>query len=375
MHNQASHTRKVYELKAKPIEAVTIGGMHSRSDAGESQRVPKEAKPPACNTGALGGTLAIDHMAGTLKGSTVKEVRQKLGGEWEPWGGGNWRGYLDVWQRREGEEVTIVGGNMKGRPGEVHIQLAGAACRGAGYSVLKSVAQYIEEKQGHLTRLDLAFDDRSGAVTVEQVEQSIEAGQCVTRSREYRVEKGGRLGSTDRGKSIYLGTSQSKTQVVFYDKAAQQRTLGKEVDGPWFRAELRLMKERSEKMAMYLRNLDFELFREMAIGVLIAAVDFRHVQQDDEGWVKAQADQLGWWFQFTEGLKAVRLLVEKIKPSLEVVAQWFENTVAPTLAVLMGARGYGQEFLSKMVVKGVDRFTARHRQLIMASVPLPSIGG
>lgn len=369
MHNQASHTRKVYELKAKPIEAETIGGMHSRPEPGESQRGPEEAQPPSCNTGALSGTLAIDHLAGTVKASTVSEVKSFLQGEWEPWKGGNWRGYQDTWQRRDGEEVTIVGGNMKGRPGEVHIQLSGAACRGAGYSVLKSVAQYIEEKQGHLTRLDLAFDDRSGAVTVEQVEQSIEAGQCVTRSREYRVEKGGRLGSTDRGKSIYLGTGQSKTQVVFYDKAAEQRTRGKEVDGPWFRTELRLKKERAEKVGMYLRNLDFEMFRETAIGVLVAAVDFRECEDEDPGWVKASAQRLSWWLQFTEGLKAVRLLVEKIKPSLKLVAQWFENTVAPTLAVLMGSQGYGQEFISKMVVKGVDRFTARHRQLIMSSVP------
>ena len=365
---QSTDKRKLYTLRKNNIAADTIGGMHSRPEPGESQRGPEEAQPPLCNTGALSGTLAIDHLAGTVKGSTVSEVKEFLQGEWEPWGT-NWRGYQDAWKRREGEEMTIIGGNMKGRPGEVHIQLAGATCRGAGYEGLKSVAQYIEQKQGHLTRLDMAFDDRSGAVTVEQIEQAIEAGQCVTRSRDYRVEKGGRIGSLEKGKTVYLGTPQSKTQPCFYDKAAEQRSKGKEVEGPWFRAELRLMKERADTMAMYLRNLTFEMFREVAIGVLVAAVDFRNVQQDDESWVKANADQLGWWLQFTEGLKAVRLLVEKIKPSLKVVAEWFENTVAPTLAVLMGAKGYGQEFMSKMVVKGVERFTARHRQLIMASVP------
>lgn len=360
---------KVYQLRKNYIAAETIGGMHSRPEPGESQRGPEEAQPPSCNTGALSGTLAIDHYANTIKGSTVKEAKSYLGGEWEPWKGGNWRGYQDTWQRRDGEEVTIVGGNMKGRPGEVHIQLAGAACRGAGYGWLQNFARWVESKQGHATRLDVAFDDRSGVVSVDQVEQALESGQCVTRSRRWRVEKGGAIGSRDVGKTVYFGTPQSKTQPCFYDKAAEQRAKGKEVEGPWFRAELRLMKERAEAMAMYLRNLDFEMFREVAIGVLVAAVDFRDVQQEDESWVKANADQLGWWCQFTEGLKAVRLLVEKIKPSLKKVAEWFENTVAPSLAVLMGAQGYGQEFISKMVVKGVDRFTARHRQLIMSSVP------
>ena len=366
MHDKA---QKVYTLRKHQSTANTIGAMHSRPEAAERHRGPEEAQPPTCNTGALSGHLVVDHLAGTVKGSTVKEVKAFLSGEWEPWGGGSWRGYQDTWQRREGDEVTIVGGNMKGRPGEVHIQLAGAACRGAGYEGMKSVAQYIEQKQGHLTRLDLAFDDRSGKLNVEMVEAAIEAGQIVTRSREVNIQKGKRLGTKEFGRSIYLGTPQSKTQVVFYDKAAEQRSKGKEVEGSWFRTELRLKKERAEKVGMYLRNLTFELFREITIGVLVAAVDFRNVDEEDPSWVKASAEQLPWWVQFTEGLKAVRLLVEKVKPSLKVVAEWFENTVAPTFAVLMGARGYGQEFLSEMVVKGVERFTARHRQLIAASVP------
>jgi hypothetical protein len=127
------------------------------------------------------------------------------------------------------------------------------------------------------------------------------------------------------------------------------------------------MDQRAEKALMFLRNLEYEYFKECAIGLLRAAVDFRECTFDQDSWVRAGAKLLPWWLAFTEGAKTVRLLVEKVKTDIKAAAEWFENTVAPLLSVLWESPSYGFDYLEKMREKGRARYRIRHHQLVGVS--------
>lgn len=109
-------------------------------------------------------TLSINHLAGTVKLATVAEVKKRLAGKWEKRKGG-FRCYPESWICRDGEAVTIMGCGAKDRPDEIHVQLAGGACQSKTYKEFQALIQWMQQdKQGHLTRLDVAFDDRAGVM-------------------------------------------------------------------------------------------------------------------------------------------------------------------------------------------------------------------
>jgi phage replication initiation protein len=281
---------------------------HDRSSANEQQEngsgpeaFQEEAggsePPPGYDMGALLAqsqspfTISIDHLAGTVKLSTVGEVKKQLGGEWEK-GKGGFRFYPESWICREGEAVILMGCGAKHRPGEVHIQLGGQACGSKTYGELQSLVHWIQqEKQGHLTRLDVAFDDRAGVMSVHDAHNAMKARQCVTRARKWKFFEGGTVASgTAEGGTLGIGSRHSNTYTRIYDKAAEQRSKGHSVEGPWTRVETEYADERADAVGMCLAGLSLEQLRETAIGFLRQAVDFRATTPDMEDYERSRVD-------------------------------------------------------------------------------------
>ena len=335
------------------------------STASVSDRSPSRdrATPPPCNTGALSAKLTIDHLAFTVKGSTSKEVQSLLRGDWVMRKG--WRGYANSWERREGEAVTLMGANMPGCPGQVHVQLAGAAVKAMPLGAVQSLMHWVKVvKQGHVTRADIAMDDFTGLLNVDQVEQAIEQGKIVTRSKDWSVQKSGNLKTGKAGKSIYIGSPESKTRHVIYDKAAEQTAKGKAYEGSWVRVESRYQDERADVLMGVLCACTQEIIGAVAMSYLVGSLDFREITSEMSSWTKARAEKLPWWEQFTEAVKGLRLSVEKVVQTIEKVAAWVSKSVSPILAVVVANKALGWVWLEQEIARGKEHWNDRHRGLV-----------
>jgi DNA relaxase NicK len=307
--------------------------------------------------------MTIDHLAFTVKGSTSKEVQHLLGGDWVMRKG--WRGYANSWERREGEAVTLMGANMPGYPGQVHVQLAGAASKSMPLGAMQSLMHWVKKvKQGHVTRVDIAMDDFSGLLKVDQVEQAIEAGKMVTRSNVWSVQKSGSLKTGKVGKSIYIGSPESKTRHVIYDKAAEQEAKGKSYEGSWVRVESRYQDERADVLMGVLCNCSQEIIGSVAMSYLVGSLDFREITRGMASWDKSRSEKLPWWEQFVESVQGLRLSVEKVEQTIEKVAEWVSKSLSPMLAVVVGNKSLGWVWLEQEIARGKASWNDRHRGLV-----------
>lgn len=86
----------------------------------------------------------------------------------------------------------------------------------------------------HITHIDLAFDDHTGILDMDQLLEDTDNRHYRSRSRWWKVEYG------SCGSTIYHGSPQSKIRVRIYDKAAERGLL----DGThWIRVEVVLRHE------------------------------------------------------------------------------------------------------------------------------------
>mgnify|MGYP003387180689 FL=1 len=276
-----------------------------------------------------------------------------------------WRGYANSWERREGEAVTLMGSNMPGCPGQVHVQLAGAASKAMPLGALQSLHHWIKNtKEGHYTRADIAMDDFSGLLNLDEVEQSIESGKMVTRSKIWSSQKSGNLKTGKVGKTVYIGSPESKTRHVIYDKSAEQTAKGKAYEGSWVRVESRYQDERADVLMGVLCSCTQEIIGAVAMSYLVSSLDFREITPEMSSWSKSRADKLPWWEEFTESIKGLRLSVEKVIQTIEKVAAWVSHSVAPILAVVVANKGLGWEWLEREIARGKEQWNDRHRLLV-----------
>lgn len=88
--------------------------------------------------------------------------------------------------------------------------------------------------EGHMTRLDIAFDDRTGLLDMQQMKHDRDAANyrsLLSYTAEHRSHK-----ENIMGMSLYFGAKGSNTNIRIYDKDAEQGGLGTH----WIRVELQL---------------------------------------------------------------------------------------------------------------------------------------
>ena len=84
-----------------------------------------------------------------------------------------------------------------------------------------------------LTRLDIAFDDHSGILDLDQMRDDIDDLNFLSKSRSYEVQYG------TEGTTFYFGSKKSNILLRIYDKAMERGF----TDRHWVRVELQLRKD------------------------------------------------------------------------------------------------------------------------------------
>ena len=156
--------------------------------------------------GSGGFTQTIDWLAFTLPKAEVAEVTKLIGGDWFQSETG-FRGYPVAQLMTEGKTgVGKLGTGAPRNPKEVHVDLSAGIVSQWDETKLKTVLAWIFTQKGHVTRIDVALDDREASVAVETVRLAVEAGQLVSRSKQFKViQASNHREGTRTGETLYFG--------------------------------------------------------------------------------------------------------------------------------------------------------------------------
>ena len=121
------------------------------------------------------------------------------------------------------------------------VEMSGQGCRAFesfGSGNYDSIFREIMDNPGdmHLTRLDVAFDDHSGLLDIDEICQDTRNQDYISRFRGWQVI------DSDSGSSVTLGSRSSEILVRIYDKAAER---GFDDGRHWVRVELQLRRDRA----------------------------------------------------------------------------------------------------------------------------------
>jgi phage replication initiation protein len=312
------------------------------------------AAPPLSNTGALSTSCLIDWVAVTFSELrlTVEEVCDLFGGRqgWVTLPHG-FKGYRCALQR---PGVTVL---SEGRPGMgVHVQLTGDGCRQLeAEGFVEDWVLWLHTVVacgGQFARLDVAIDDRSGLLDLEEVAKA----PWVGRTDKRRVVRGTDQNGDVAEHTITFGSRVSETYLRIYDKALEQ---GQE--GHWVRCELELKRERAQALAEEIAAGGME---GVVAGVLRAHISFVTPSATDTNrsrWAVCQ-----WWLDFLAHAEKLHLSTGKPTRTVTEAFEWVRRQVGPMLGALWVHQGCDWEWLHQVVQNGVERLRPHHKVLALS---------
>lgn len=92
---------------------------------------------------------------------------------------------------------------------------------------------YFSSGDYNVTRLDMAFDDHTGILDINELQDDTDSHLYVSRSRQWKVEYG------SQGTTIYHGSPRSNMYIRIYDKAAERNL----ENVHWIRVEMQMRDE------------------------------------------------------------------------------------------------------------------------------------
>ena len=141
----------------------------------------------------------------------------------------------------------------------VWVELSGQGCRcfeDIGHGDYTMLFDLIDDNpdQMHLTRLDIAFDDHTGLLDMQDVMEDTRLQNWVGPAASWTVTE------SNKGSSVVIGSPQSRVLVRIYDKAAERGRTGEH----WVRVEMQLRDDR----ALQFSRLPYSIGEAFA-GVLV----------------------------------------------------------------------------------------------------------
>lgn len=147
----------------------------------------------------------------------------------------------------------------------------------------------------HITRLDVAYDDKIGILNIDTVYKETEKNHYLSKFRGYTLEK------SDKGTCIYIGSKTSEILFRCYDKAKERN---REEDGHWVRWEMLLRRERALAFISEYMQCEEDIGRVFS-GVLNNYVRYVKPNRTDSNMKRWQSQK--WWLKFTQSCERISL--------------------------------------------------------------------
>lgn len=235
----------------------------------------------------------------------------------------------------------------------VCVDMSGSGCRAfETYSTInwKELTEILFYNVGdyNVSRLDMAFDDHTGILDIDQLRDDTDDHMYVSRSRTWKVEYG------SKGTTIYHGSPQSNMYIRIYDKAAEREL----EDVHWIRVELQMRDEIATGFISGLMNNPVGVhFRGVLHNYLRYVVD-PGTDVNMSRWPMAP-----YWAKLLEGVQQIRCWSD---PGVE----YNEFTLAHFVIEQMGnaldcyLRIFGQEDLIRELGNRSVKMSPKYQRLL-----------
>jgi len=239
----------------------------------------------------------------------------------------------------------------------IHIQLSGQGCRQVEETLegdWLTLFKKIIEVEGTFTRCDIAIDDKVGLLDIKKIQKKTEKKEYVSRFNNWNITKSCKNDSERYGCSVYFGSEKSDIRIRFYDKAVEQG-----IDGHWVRTELQLRDERANvAIKLYLSG---KTIGEIVTGVLKNYIRFVEPSNDSNKWRWKTSK---FWDKFIADAERIKLTEGQKEKTLDDVYTWLNESVSPSLALLVKASDGDLTIIHEMITEGSKRLKPRHYALL-----------
>ena len=264
---------------------------------------------------------------------------------------------------REGKQNIFGGGNeFMG----VFVSMSGSACRqyeSLCGDMLALVRDVHSREKMNLTRIDIACDDKQGALDMNIMREYYQAKKIrsTCRKRKYVSEDDG---SNETGCTLYIGSSKSDLFFRIYDKAKEQfnpRTHPEEYNSHWIRLEMVLRHDNAKNAVEHILT-KMEAGKEF--GECVAEMVNGHLQfieHDDSNISRCSVAE--WWPMFLETVNQVKVTApDDVLHVYEKKLQWFFRSIAPTAYTLL--KGMGEIPFLQMLAVSKQKQTVNQEKML-----------
>jgi phage replication initiation protein len=264
---------------------------------------------------------------------------------------------------REGTQDIFGGGNeFMG----VFVSMSGSACRQyelLGGDMLSLIRDVYNRDKMNLTRIDIACDDKQGALDMAVMREYYQAKgiRSSCRKRKFVSEDDG---NKETGCTLYIGSSKSDLFFRIYDKAKEQynpKTHPDEYNAHWLRLEMVLRHDNAKNAVKHIfSNMDDgkefgECVAEMVNGHL------QFIEHDDSNISRCSIAE--WWAAFLETINQVKVTIaDEVLHVYEKKLQWFFRSIAPSAYTLL--KGMGEIPFLQLLAVAKQRQNANQAKML-----------
>lgn len=222
----------------------------------------------------------------------------------------------------------------------VWVEMSGQGCR--TFESLSAVGWeqlflFIRENNLKITRLDVAYDDHTGVLPMDEIISDTQCGMFVSKSTYWETIL------SSKGSTVQIGSAQSKVLIRIYDKAAERSC---EPGTHWIRCEIQMRDDRAAQFTKIPL-----IIGEAFAGVLLNYLRYILPSTDVNKWRWPMRD---YWINLVED--AQRISIYRT-PGMEYNEARLKNYVINQAgnAIDAAIRMYGLEGFGQMIA---DRPTA-----------------
>lgn len=322
---------------------------------------------PSGNTGAerttsLAGRWGFDWLAVTIPAQL--DVEQLLPGvpasEWDEADRG-FRGY----PKSMDWEGAIVGYGGRADMG-THLSLNSQAMAHYASRVgLRSwdglISHWVNGLGGHVTRLDVFFDDFAGNLTLRRILEATRGRQWVTRLQKFSYTRGLDIEEArSTGWTCYFGSRKGEQLIRIYDKLAEQQNRqptgddGQELSvKQWVRLEYELHQTAADALARLYIEKGQERLREALHGIIRPVLEGTDKNQ-------RRREVAHWWAAVLGTLRHRPYVRHHRRLTVDGAVAWLERTAGPTLALVTAANEGDIGAVLEIASKASKRWRERH---------------
>lgn len=179
------------------------------------------------------------------------------------------------------------------------IELSGVGCRtmeslhGESFDWMQLISAIAGDPTLHISRLDVACDEKSGILNMQQLFKFTKAHRFVSRARHYFWTDGSE-------QQLLFGSRESDTRLRIYNKALERDV----PDEHWIRAEFQFRNEACDSFIKNLQKMEYDIGRTYA-GVLVNYLRYT-VRAPDDNRNNDRIETTSWWRRFTGGAERLK---------------------------------------------------------------------